>query len=318
MAHYALTVALNAAVDTTYLFDGFAVGGIHTVAEVQRVAGGKANNVARVLQLLGAPVLATGFAGGTNGAFIQADLGAKGISAEYEPIAGESRVCLAMVDRAGETLTEVREKGPTISPDAAEAFLTRFRRLLAGAQAVVISGSLPPGIPVEYYARLVAEARSTFAFVVLDASGGALAAALAAGPDLVKPNRDELAAWAGAPELASREAVLAAAERMRAAGAGAVAVSLGAAGLLYVGPEGTWTAQPPAVAVINTVGSGDSLVAGFTAARLRGLALPEALRLGVACGTANALTAGVATPRTTDIADLQPRISVRQIGDSRV
>ncbi|MDF2630982.1 MAG: tagatose-6-phosphate kinase [Symbiobacteriaceae bacterium] len=298
MTKYALTVAVNAAVDTSYIFDGFAVGEIHTVAELQRVAGGKANNVARVLKLLGAPVVATGFAGGGAGAFIRQDLERHGIAAEYEEIPGESRTCLAMVDRAGGTLTEVREKGPTVPPEAAEAFLGRFERLLDGARVVVISGSLPPGIGPEFYGMLVERARARGVFTVLDTSGAALKAALGAGPDLVKPNRDELSGFLGTSDVTDP---LAAARSMMAAGARAVAVSLGKEGLVYIGPEGTWRVKPPAVDAVNTVGSGDSLVAGFTAGLLRGLAVPEALRLGVACGTANALTKGVASPRAEDI-----------------
>lgn len=306
MTRYALTVALNAAVDTSYIFDGFAVGEIHTVAELQRVAGGKANNVARVLTLLGAPVVATGFAGGNSGAFIQQDLQRCGIRAEYEAIPGESRTCLAMLDRTGGTLTEVREKGPSVPPEAAAAFLERFDRLLAGARAVVISGSLPPGIPSDYYGNLVERARAAGVFTILDCSGAALKAALPAGPDLVKPNRDELAGWLGTADVTDP---LAAGRKMQEAGARAVAVSLGKDGLLYTGPEGTWQVKPPAVEALNTVGSGDSLVAGFTAGLLRDATVPEALALGVACGTANALTKGVASPRAEDIEAILPRVT---------
>lgn len=308
MTKYALTVALNAAVDTSYIFDGFAVGEIHTVAELQRVAGGKANNVARVLKLLGAPVVATGFAGGGAGAFIQEDLRRHGIAAEYEEIPGESRTCLAMVDRVGGTLTEVREKGPAVPPEAAEAFLGRYERLLDGARAVVISGSLPPGISPDFYGKLVSRARDRGVVTVLDTSGAALKAALGAGPDLVKPNRDELAGFLGSSVVADP---LEAARSMMTAGAKAVAVSLGKEGLVYIGPEGTWRVKPPAVEAVNTVGSGDSLVAGFTAGLLRGLPVPEALRLGVACGTANALTKGVASPRAEDIERILDQVTVK-------
>jgi tagatose 6-phosphate kinase len=312
LEQYALTVALNAAVDTTYIFDGFAVGNIHTVAEMQRVAGGKANNVARVLRVLGRPVTATGFAGGAAGEFIQRELRGCGIDAQYEPIPGESRTCFAMIDRVGGTLTEIREKGPAVPDAACEAFLRRFAQLLAGAKVAVISGSLPPGVPGDFYGRLVALARSHGVYTILDAAGGALAKALPAGPSLAKPNRDELAGFIGG-DLADEGAVRRAAERMREAGAGAVCVSLGKDGLLYVGPEGAWQVRPPRVEAVNTVGSGDSLVAGFTAGLLEGLPVPEALRLGVACGTANALTSGVASPRAADIERIRPQVSVKQV-----
>lgn len=305
MTRGALTVALNAAVDVTYGFESFQVGAIHTVRAVSRVAGGKANNVARVLHLLGTDVTATGFAGGHAGSFLQESLRDLGIQVAFEPIDGESRTCLVMVDQQGGSLTEVREPGPQVSAAEADRFLARFARLAAGAGAVILSGSLPPGLPTDFYARLVAMARQAGAYVVLDTGGAPLREALPAGPDLVKPNRDELAAWAGRSLEATAD-LIAAARQMRAAGAGSVAVSLGAEGLLYLGPEGAWQVYPPAVAVRNPVGSGDSLVAGIVAGRLAGRPMLEALRLGVACGTANAMTEPVASPDPVEVARLEP------------
>lgn len=312
MKPYALTVALNAAIDVTYLLDGLAIGRIHTVAELHRAAGGKANNVARVLRTLGEPVTATGFAGGHAGAFIASELRRLQIEAQFEEIPGESRTCLAMVDRIGRTLTEVREKGPTIPPGAAAAFLDRFRRLLSGAGAVVLSGSLPPGLPGDYYAQMIAAARAQGVYTLLDSSGAALQSGVQAGPSLVKPNREELAAWAQT-ELPDLAAVRAAAERLRAAGAEAVAVSLGEEGLLYSGPQGSWIARPPAVRALNTVGSGDSLVAGFISGLLQGLEVPESLRLGVACGTANAVTAEIAAPSPAEIERFRSQVVVQPL-----
>lgn len=310
----ALTVTLNAAVDKTYRFDRFSPGAINLVGSLSRVAGGKGNNVARVLARLGVSVTATGFAGGHAGAFIEGELRRLGIAAEFEPIPGESRTCLVLVDEQGRSLTEIREPGPSIAPAEADRFLERFTRLAAEARAVVLSGSLPPGLPTDFYARLVAAARAAGAFTVLDTSGAALRAGLSAGPDLVKPNREELAAWAGRP-LTEAQALLAAAEAMRQAGGGtgAVAVSVGAEGLLYIGPDGAWTVTPPAVAAINPVGSGDSAVAGIVAGLLEGRPLPEALRLGVACGTANAMTDSVASVDPAQVIRIEQETRSRSI-----
>lgn len=307
----ALTVTLNAAVDTTYFFDAFRTGAIHAVKGVSRVAGGKGNNVARVLNQLGVSVTATGFAGGHAGAFLQDDLRRQGIEADFEPVPGESRTCLVLLDSQG--VTEVREPGPTISGEEADRFVQRFARLVAGAGAVILSGSLPPGLPASFYGRLVATARQAGAYVVLDASGTALREALAVGPDLVKPNRDELAGWAGRCGMSGVADLMDAAGQMRAAGAGAVALSLGAEGLLYLGPEGAWQLQPPAVPVVNPVGSGDSLVAGIVAGLLKGRSMPEALRLGVACGTANAMTEAVGSPARSEVARLESAVQVSSL-----
>lgn len=309
-----LTVSLNAAVDVAYQVDNFEVNQINTVRELTRIAGGKANNVARVLASLGQKVIATGFAGGTAGQFIQDDLRNHGITVDYESfIDGENRTCTAIVDQVGRTLTEVREKGPTLTELAAEGFMDRFRRLVPRAEMVVISGSLPPGIPDDFYGRLVAESyRITQARTILDATGPALSKALWANPYLVKPNLEELAAWAGTA-LGDDAAILDAARRLQEAGPLVVAVSLGAEGLLVVAPEGSWRAIPPKVQPVNTVGSGDSLVAGFAVGVIDGLAAEDVLRLAVACGTANALTESVAVVRPDDLAWLRAQVRVERI-----
>ncbi|HYG60234.1 MAG TPA: PfkB family carbohydrate kinase, partial [Symbiobacteriaceae bacterium] len=191
-----LTVALNAAVDVAWVVDDFGVGKINTVREAARMAGGKANNVARVLSQLGPKVIATGFAGGSAGQFIQADLRRNGIEPDYEPVAGENRTCPAIIDPVNHTLTEIREKGPVLTEADGERFLDRFRRLVSGVELVIISGSLPPGLPTDFYRTLVTEAyRTAQVRTILDASGKALREALPAQPYMVQPNQDELAEW---------------------------------------------------------------------------------------------------------------------------
>lgn len=309
-----LTVSLNAAVDVSYVIDQFAVGRINTVSTMTRMAGGKANNVARVLASLGQTVIATGFAGGSAGHFIQEDLRRQGIDAQYEATAGENRTCTAIVDPVGHTLTEVRERGPALSAGDMARFMDRFRSLVQQVELVVISGSVPPGLPAGVYADLVAEAyRVSQARTIVDASGTALRQVLAAQPYLVKPNIDELEEWAG-EKLPDESAVLSAARRLMDAGPLVVAVSLGARGLLLISPEGAWRAVPPSIQPINTVGSGDSLVAGFAAGLMRGLPAEEVLRLAVGCGTANALTTEVAVVRPNDLERILPQVQTERIG----
>lgn len=302
----ALTVALNAAVDTTYELDAFAVGAIHTARGVERVAGGKGNNVARVLHSLGIAVTATGLAGGQAGGFIQAHLRQLGITAAFQPIAGESRTCLALIDRQGQPVTEVREPGPQVEPHELHQFTQNYASLVKKANVVILSGSLPRGVPVDYYAELISQ---TDAYVLLDTSGETLRAGLAAGPDLVKPNRAELENWVGHP-LATESDLLAAVRQMRASGAKAVALSLGETGLLYDSPEGTWLLRPPKIQPLNPVGSGDALVAGIVAGLLNHKPLPEALRLGVACGAANAQTRAVASLESSEVDRLAPAVQI--------
>jgi tagatose 6-phosphate kinase len=312
MEQYIITVALNAAVDVAYSVPGFGVDRINTAAETQKAAGGKANNVARVLARLGRPVTATGFAGGHAGRFVQGDLVRLGIATDYEPIDGETRTCMAIVDPEGGSLTELREKGPAVTAGDSARFLARFERLLPGATLVVMSGSLPPGIDPGIYGALISIARSKGVRVILDASGRAFREALSARPFLVKPNRDELEEWVGEP-IPTLDLVVAAARRLLGAGPEHVVVSLGAEGLLLVTPDRAWQAVPPAVHAINTVGSGDSAVAGLAAGLTTGLSLEAALRLGVACGTANAVTRGVAEVDPDVVERLCGQVRVREI-----
>jgi len=309
-----LTVSLNPAVDIAYQVDNFQVGKINHVRELTRIAGGKANNVARVLASLHQTVISTGFAGGPAGDFIQENLRYHGIRVDFESFDnGENRTCIAIVDEVGRTLTEVREKGPTLTDEAAERFLSRFRRLVQRAEMVVISGSLPPGISTEFYGRLVTEAyRINQVRTILDATGPALANALSANPYLVKPNLEELQSWAGR-KLSNEAAIWDAARRLQEAGPLVVAVSLGADGLLVVAPEGSWRATTPKVQAVNTVGSGDSLVAGFAAGVMDGLGAEEVLRLAVACGTANALTESVAVVRPDDLDWIRLQVKVERM-----
>lgn len=309
-----LTVALNAAVDVSYIVDGFGVDKINIARATTKNAGGKANNVARVLASLGQPVIATGLACGSAGQFIAEDLRIRSVEPQFVAAPGESRTCMAIVDPMGHTLTELREKGPTLTAADADRFLEKFTGLLGRAKLVVMSGSLPPGIPADFYGKLIHAAyRQTQVRTILDASGRSLAEALAMHPYLVKPNRDELEEWAGRP-LPDEGALLSAAQDLIKAGPLTVAVSLGPEGLLMVSPEGAWRAVPPRITPVNTVGSGDSLVAGFAAGLVQGLSAEEILRLAVACGTANALTSEVAVVDPADLERIRPQVRVERVG----
>lgn len=315
MERYGLTVTLNAAVDVAYTVPGFAAGDIHVAAAVQRTAGGKGNNVARVLSRLGARVSATGFAGGAAGRFIEDELRRNRVVTEYVQMAGESRTCYAITDSETGVVTELRERGPQLGADDVARFKARYDRLLADADLVVISGSVPPGVEPGIYRYLVERARTWQVRVVLDSSGRPFRDALAARPYLVKPNRAELAEWAGG-SLETEADVVAAARLLREAGPERVLVSLGAEGALWVGPDsddGTWRAVPPPVRSANTVGSGDSAVAGLALRLVRGAAPEEVLRLAVACGTANALTEGVADVDPADVERLLPQVVVTRV-----
>ncbi|MFE0807111.1 1-phosphofructokinase family hexose kinase [Streptomyces sp. NPDC058794] len=279
-----LTVTLNTALDITYRVPGLRPHASHRVTGVTERPGGKGLNVARVLAALGHEVTVTGFAGGTTGDTVRAGLtGVPGVADALVPVAGATRRTIAVVDeRTGDT-TQLNEPGPAVAPAEWNAFQEAYEDLLAGAAAVALCGSLPPGVPVGAYAGLVRAARAAGVPVLLDTSGEPLRRGVAARPDLIKPNADELAELTGAHEP------LRATQAARRRGARSVVASLGAAGLLAETPEGRWRAAPPAHVRGNPTGAGDSAVAGLLSGLVEHLPWPDRLARAVALSAATVL-----------------------------
>jgi tagatose 6-phosphate kinase len=280
-----LTVTLNTALDITYRVPVLKPHASHRVTEVIERPGGKGLNVARVLAALGHEVTVTGFTGGATGRTVQDGLTAvPGLVDALVPVGGPTRRTIALVDdRTGDT-TQLNEPGPTITPAEWAAFQEAYEGLLATASAVALCGSLPPGVPVGAYAGLVRAAKAAAVPVLLDTSGEPLRRGVAARPDIVKPNADELA------ELTGSHEPLRATQDARRRGARAVVASLGTQGLLAVTPEGRWRATPPARLHGNPTGAGDSAVAGLLSALTDQLPWPTRLSRAVALSAATVVS----------------------------
>jgi len=289
-----VVVCLNPALDITHQVTAVHWGGVNRPRAVHARPGGKGVNVARTLHALGADVLLMGLAGGVIGAGIEAALGRLGVPAALSPIAAETRRTFTVVDGGGTgdgvgAVTAFNEAGPEVTAREFKEFRGQYDKALAGASAVVLSGSLPSGLPAGTYATLIEMASAAGVPVVLDTHGEALLSGAAALPAIVKPNLEELGGLTGrrlsttdGPDLA---AVTAAAEELRAAGAQAVVVSLGSTGLLAATGDGRWRARPAAVAG-NATGAGDAVVAGLTHGLVIGRSWDERLRHAAALGAA--------------------------------
>ncbi|MFF4606888.1 1-phosphofructokinase family hexose kinase [Streptomyces sp. NPDC001339] len=299
-----LTVTLNAALDITYRVPRLRPHGTNRITQVSERPGGKGLNVARVLAALGHRTVATGFAGGGTGEALRALLADTEVTDALVPIGGATRRTVAVADEATGDTTQLNEPGPTVSPAEWDTFLGSYGELLAGARAVALCGSLPPGVPVDVYARLTRAARAAGVPVLLDTSGEPLRRGLAARPDLAKPNADELAALTGSTEP------LRAAREARRRGAHAVAASLGPEGMLAVTADGVWQAAPPDRFAGNPTGAGDSAVAGLLSGLVEDLAWPARLTRAVAlsAATVRAPAAGEFDPATYE--ELLPRVKV--------
>lgn len=286
-----LTVTMNPSIDTAYPLDGaLKIDDVNRVTPT-KTAGGKGLNVTRVLGQLGDDVVATGLLGGKMGMFLADRMDEDGVTHDFAQIAGESRVCIAVLHEGNQT--EFLEAGPEVSADELAGFTEKFRGLAARADVVTMSGSLPRGVDAGYYAELVGIATEAGAKVLLDTSGASLDAALAADvkPYLVKPNLSELGALLGKTfepgDLASVKAAIE--EDGRFDGVAWVVVSMGAAGSAAFHDGQVFRAVPPRIECVNATGSGDSTIAGFAHGIAVGAEPAKVLRLGNTCGTLNAM-----------------------------
>lgn len=271
-----LTVTLNVALDVTYTVRELRPHATHRVTRVDRRAGGKGVNVSRVLAALGHPTLATGFAGGTTGEAIRRDLTASGVDHRLVALReSESRATMTLVDEHAGEATVFNEAGPVLDEQDWRAFRAAYDELAEHAEVVVMSGSLPPGLPEDAYAQLCA---ATPGETLVDAGGSALVAAARAGADVLLPNRDELGEATGCSDVAEG------ARRLLAEGARAVVVSCGGDGLFALTPEGAWSAPAPERLRGNPTGAGDALAAAIAATH--GAAWPQRLREALAWSAA--------------------------------
>jgi 6-phosphofructokinase 2 len=275
--------------------------------------GGGGINVARALHRLGVEALALHASGGPTGQRLQALLRAEGLAQQAVAVAGDTRESFHVVETAtGQELRFVLP-GPALAAAEWQAVLDAAAALQPAPAWVVGSGSLPPGVPDDAWARLVRAARARGRRVAIDASGAPLAQALQAGVDLAKPSLRELRELTGQdlPDLAAQRT---AAMALVASGqAGAVALSLGAGGALLATAEGCWQAEALPVAVASTSGAGDSFLAGLLAARLQGEAWPQALAGAIAAGTAALLAQGTALCDPVEVARLRPQVRVQAV-----
>jgi 1-phosphofructokinase len=302
-----LSLTPNPAIDRTLIVPGFRAAEVTRVAEMHDVAGGKGLNVVRVARTLGVPVRACAPLGGASGRRIAALAEAEGFDGRWSWLeGGESRTCLIVLDPAVPDTLVINERGPQITADDWERLAALVRAEAAGATAVAVSGSLPPGATVEQLMALL-RGLATSVPVLLDTSGPALAAALDLPLALLKVNAHELGDALGAA-ITTPAAACDAAARVYACGPRAVIVTLGSDGAVAVGAGGAWWARSPDLPLISPLGSGDALLAGVAAAMLEQRPLEEALVMGVACGAANTLTIGGGVVRLEDIARLRAEI----------
>lgn len=307
-----LTVTLNAAIDKRYVVEEFKVGEVNRVKECAYVPGGKGLNVSKPAAVAGAEVVATGFVGGHAGNYIEASLKDYHVKSAFYHLDAESRSCINIWDEKNCVQTEFLEPGFTVTESEFQGFVEEFKELIKKADVVAMSGSVPKGLDGTAYQKLVKVVKDAGKKVILDTSGKLLEMGIEACPTMIKPNIDEIRMLTGKGCNEIGE-IIEAAKEIHARGVEVVAVSLGADGSLAVSDEGVFRAIVPKIDAVNTVGCGDSMIAGFALGFAEGLSLEETLRKASAISAAAALREETGYFVMEDMQRLYPQIKIEKM-----
>ncbi|HCN59093.1 MAG TPA: 1-phosphofructokinase [Exiguobacterium sp.] len=289
------TLTLNPSIDYYVTLPVFEAGQVNRVEQAEKVAGGKGINVSLVLRNYDVETEALGFLGGSTGQFIRNELEKQGVLTAFTPIADETRINVKI--RADQE-SELNAAGPKIKDEELQALLAAFETMQQG-DIVVFAGSIPSSLPQDLYreiAQVLTERGVKFA---VDTTKEAMLEVLPLGPFMIKPNHHELGEIFDV-EITSKEMAVPYAQQLVERGAENVIISFAGDGALLVNKQGAYTANTPAGKLINSVGAGDSLVAGFVASYALGRPPEEAFRYAVTTGSASAYSFGLCTKEDID------------------
>lgn len=300
------TLTLNPTIDYIVRLDELKFGEINRIQEEHFLTGGKGINVSRVLNNLDYKSTALGFIGGFTGQFVKTELAAEAIKTDFIEIKTPTRINIKL--KTAEE-TEINSKGPVIDKDSAQALLNQMGQLEAG-DLVIIAGSKARNLPKDYYQQIIQAIKKAEADFVIDTTGEELRDALQHNPFLVKPNDVELAELYDVP-LNTEADYVHYGQKLIEAGARFAIVSLGGKGAILFSKEGIYRGSSPKGTVKNTVGAGDSMVAGFVGTYQATKDPLEAFRFALASGSATAFTEDLASGK--EIKDLVSTIEITKI-----
>ncbi len=304
------TVTLNPAIDRTVVVEAFAFGEVNRVQSVREDMGGKGINVARILKALGSPAQATGFIGQANIGHVRALLEQDGLDTDLIEIDAATRTNTKLLDLQTRSTTDINEAGFAVDAAAIAAITAKIDDLSAQSQFMVFSGSLPQGLPSDFYRQLISRVQPPCQSV-LDADGILLLEGLKAAPTLIKPNIHELES-ALETSLETESAIVEACHRLISQyGIVYVLVSMGGAGSILVSQDRAIFAEPLKVEVRGTVGAGDSMLAGFIHCLAQNLGLEQALAWATACGALAVSKVGTESFSREDVERMAARVVLR-------
>ncbi|MBZ5488962.1 1-phosphofructokinase [Halomonas aquamarina] len=310
-------ITLNPALDLAFALDTLTLGAVNRPRHAQLEAAGKGVNVARVLASLGHDVVVSGFLGSDNDGPFQRAFEQMGVTDAFVRVTGETRINAKLAEASGR-VTDINGPGIAVDTAQVDSLMVTLEQQIATTRpdALLVAGSLPPGLDLTAFGEFLTRLKATGVALWVDTSGDALLRAISVAPEAVKPNEIELADWAG-NTLESFEQRLSATTRLHQTGVCQALLSAGADGVIWVNADGAWQATPPKVQAINTVGAGDTFVAGMLHGRLSGESEEQTLRFATALSAESVRHVGVGNAQADDFSLLLQHTRVQHLHASR-
>jgi 1-phosphofructokinase family hexose kinase len=307
-----VTLTINPAIDRIISVDRLAFEDRSYINSIGESAGGRGINASRVIQSFGGKTHAVLISGGDSGKRLEEHLAACGYPTTVVPIRNNIRTNLTITDKHGLTVN-LNEAGPVLSKSAVARVDRAVRQSLTHASWLLLCGSLPPGVPTSFYGEMIAAARQKKVKTLLHADGHALREAIEQCPTIVVPNQQEAERLLGRTLLTLNH-YLDAARQIRAMGAESVVLSLGSRGAIGAFADGMLEALPPRVDAVCPIGAGDALAAAYAwSSATRQANAVEALRWGVAAGTASALLPGMNFATLPQTEEIYRQVEIRRV-----
>lgn len=312
MKRHVVTVTLNPAIDKTVTVNNLKIGALNRVSSVRTDPGGKGINVAKVLNAFNVDVVATGLTAGYQGRQLIRYLNEEGIAASFHTVQGEIRTNLKIVDEETKVTTEINETGFSVNEADLSAMNRLLEQLLDNASFLVLSGSLPSGIPEDIYKQYIERAKEKGVKAILDADGNALAEGIKAIPYAIKPNIHELERLFNR-SLKDEEEIICLCRELISSGIKLAAVSMGAEGAIFMNEKEAFRIKPCAIAAGSTVGAGDSMVAAIVYSLLESKAMIETASMAAAAGTVTASKSGTQVCTLEEVLALYKQIQISRL-----
>lgn len=309
-----ITVTMNPAIDKTIDIEQFEVGTLNRIQSSVLDVGGKGINVSKTINAIDGESIATGFVGGSTGDIIEKTLNSLGIKTDFVRVDGETRTNTKVFSK-NYPVTELNEQGSSISEEQLSSLVEKLENYANKDVLFVLAGSIPKGVPKDIYKTITLKVKAKGSRVVLDADGDLFKASLCAIPNIIKPNREELAEYAGIKGKPSLEQIVKIAKEFIEMGIETVAVSMGKDGSVFINKEKTLQCKEVPVKVHSTVGAGDAMVAGIAYSTDKNFSLEEMITLSSATSTGAVTTIGTKPPTLELVNELKTKVEINVIGE---